>query len=163
MVIWDPSEIAFSFGHFAVRWYSLCWCIGLALGYVVVYKLYKQQRIPQEKFDPLFLYCFVGILAGARLGHCLLYEPAYFLSHPLEMFLPIRFLPDGGWKFVGYAGLASHGGTFGLMVALWLYVRKYKVNLLRVLDNIAIATPICACFIRSVSYTHLTLPTNSLV
>lgn len=148
MVIWDPSEIAFSFGHFAVRWYSLCWCVGLALGYVVVYKLYKQQRIPQEKFDPLFLYCFVGILAGARLGHCLLYEPAYFLSHPLEMFLPIRFLPDGGWKFVGYAGLASHGGTFGLMVALWLYVRKYKVNLLRVLDNIAIATPICACFIR---------------
>lgn len=148
MVIWDPSEIAFSLGHFAVRWYSLCWCIGLALGYVVVYKLYKQQQIPQEKFDPLFLYCFLGILAGARLGHCLLYEPAYFLSHPLEMILPIRFLPEGGWKFVGYAGLASHGGTFGLMLTLWLYVRKYKVNLLRVLDNIAIATPICACFIR---------------
>ena len=90
----------------------------------------------------------MGILAGARLGHCLLYEPGYFLSHPLEMVLPMHHLPDGSWKFTGYAGLASHGGTLGLMIALWLYVRRTKVNLMRVLDNIAIATPICACFIR---------------
>lgn len=148
MIIWDPSITAFSLGHFEVRWYSICWCIALALGYIVVYKLYKQQRIPQEKFDPLFLYCFIGILAGARLGHCLLYEPGYFLSHPLEMVLPMRQLPDGSWHFTGYAGLASHGGTLGLMIALWLYVHRTKVNLMRVLDNIAIATPICACFIR---------------
>lgn len=140
--------MALTLGTFGVRWYSLCWCIGLALGYVVVYKLYKQQRIPQEKFDPLFIYCFVGILAGARLGHCLFYEPGYFLAHPLEMILPVKFLPDGGWRYTGYAGLASHGGTLGLMIALWLYVRKYKVNIMRVLDNIAIATPVCACFIR---------------
>lgn len=148
MVIWNPSEIAFSLGPVAVRWYALCWCIGLLLGYVVVYKLYRQQQIPQEKFDPLFLYCFVGILLGARLGHCLLYEPGYFLSHPLEMLLPMRQMPDGSWKYTGYAGLASHGGTLGLMIALWLYVRKTKVNLMRVLDNIAVATPVCACFIR---------------
>ena len=148
MVIWNPSEIAFTLGPVAVRWYALCWCIGLLLGYVVVYKLYRQQQIPQEKFDPLFLYCFIGILAGARLGHCLLYEPGYFLSHPLEMILPMRHLPDGTWKYTGYAGLASHGGTLGLMIALWLYVRKTKVNLMRVLDNIAVATPVCACFIR---------------
>lgn len=140
--------MAFSVGPFAVRWYALCWAIGLALAYIVVYKLYKQQKIEQAKFDPLFLYCFVGIIAGARLGHCLLYEPAYFLSHPIEMFLPMRRLADGTWHYTGYAGLASHGGTLGLMIALWLYVRKYKVNVMRVLDNIAIATPICACFIR---------------
>ena len=148
MVIWDPSTIAFTLGPVDVRWYSLCWCIGLALGYIVVYKLYKQQHIPQEKFDPLFIYCFIGILAGARLGHCLFYEPSYFLTHPLEMVLPMHQLPDGMWKFTGYAGLASHGGTLGLMLALWLYVRRTKVNLMRVLDNIAVATPICACFIR---------------
>ena len=148
MIYWDPSIIAFSVGPIEVRWYSLCWCIGLALSYIVVYKLYKQQQIPQEKFDPLFLYCFVGILAGARLGHCLLYEPGYFLSHPLEMVLPIHRLADGSWKFTGYAGLASHGGTFGLMIALWLYVKRTQVNIMRVLDNIAVATPICACFIR---------------
>ena len=148
MIYWDPSIIAFSVGPIEVRWYSLCWCIGLALAYIVVYKLYKQQQIPQEKFDPLFLYCFVGILAGARLGHCLLYEPGYFLSHPLEMVLPIHHLADGSWKFTGYAGLASHGGTLGLMIALWLYVKRTQVNIMRVLDNIAVATPICACFIR---------------
>lgn len=148
MIIWDPSTTAFSIGAVDVRWYSLCWCIGLALSYVVVLKLYRQQQIPQEKFDPLFFYCFVGILVGARLGHCLLYEPGYFLAHPLEMVLPMRHMADGSWKFTGYAGLASHGGTLGLMIALWLYVRRYKVNILRVLDNIAIATPICACFIR---------------
>ena len=148
MIEWNPSIVAFSFGSFEVRWYSLCWCIGLALSYVVVYQLYKRQRIPQEKFDPLFLYCFIGNLLGARLGHCLLYEAPYFLSHPIEMLLPIRHLSDGSWKFTGYSGLASHGGTLGLMIALGLYVRKYKVNLMRVLDNIAIATPICACFIR---------------
>lgn len=148
MWTWNPSEVAFSLGAFGVRWYSLCWLIGLALSYIVVYKLYRRQGIPQEKFDPLFLYCFIGILIGARLGHCLLYDPGYFLSHPLEMILPLRRLPGGGWHFTGYAGLASHGGTLGLMIALWLYVRRYKVNLMRVLDNIAIATPICACFIR---------------
>ncbi len=146
--IWNPSVVAFSLGALQVRWYSLCWCIGLALAYVVVFKLYRKQQIPQEKFDPLFLYCFVGILVGARLGHCLLYEPGYFLAHPLEMVLPMHKMADGSWKFTGYAGLASHGGTLGLMIALWLYVRRTKVNILRVLDNIAIATPICACFIR---------------
>lgn len=148
MIVWDPSVVAFSLGGFEVRWYSLCWCLGLAAAYYIMYRLYRQQQIPQEKFDPLFLYCFIGILVGARLGHCLFYEASYFLSHPLEMVLPMRQLPDGTWKFTGYAGLASHGGTLGLIIALWLYVRKYRVNLMRVLDNIAIATPICACFIR---------------
>ena len=64
------------------------------------------------------------------------------------MFLPIRFLPDGDWKVTGYAGLASHGGTLGLMIALWLYVRKTKLSIWTVLDNIAIATGTTACFIR---------------
>lgn len=147
-ILWNPSVTAFSIGSYGVRWYGVCWCIALALAYIVVYRLYRDQKIPQEKFDPLFLYCFVGILVGSRLGHCLLYEPGYFLSHPLEMVLPLHKMPDGSWRFTGYAGLASHGGTLGLMLALWLYVRKTKVNIMRVLDDIAIATPIAACFIR---------------
>ena len=148
MIIWDPSPTAVSLGPLSIQWYSLCWCIGLALSYIVVYRLYKDQQIPQEKFDPLFIYCFVGILIGARLGHCLLYDPGYFLSHPVEMFLPVRQLADGSWKFTGYAGLASHGGTFGLILALIAYTRKYKMKVLHVLDNISIGTGICACFIR---------------
>ena len=145
-IIWNPS---LSFGPF--RWYSLCWLIGLALAYFVVKRLYKEQHIKDELFDPLFFYCFLGILIGARLGHCIFYQPDYFLTSGkgfVEMLLPIHFLADGGWKFTGYEGLASHGGTLGLMIALWLYVRKTKLSIWHVLDNIAIATGITACFIR---------------
>ena len=148
MIEWNPSVVAFQLGPLEVRWYGLCWCIGLALAYIVVYKLYRRQAIPADKFDPLFLYCFVSILAGARLGHCLFYEPGYYLSHPIEMILPIRKDPLGSWHYIGFAGLASHGGTIGLILALWLYVKRSKLNLMRVLDNIAIATPVTACAIR---------------
>ena len=132
---WNPSLEAFSIGPMSFRWYSLCWLIGLALAFFVVRKLYKEQKIKDELFDPLFIYCFIGILVGARLGHCLFYQPDYFL-------------PEGGWKMTGYAGLASHGGTAGLMLALWLYTKRTKLNIWRVLDNIAIATGTTACFIR---------------
>lgn len=146
-IVWNPDVQAF--GMF--RWYALCWMIGLILAYLVVQRLYKQQGIKDELFDPLFIYCFIGILLGARLGHCIFYQPDYFLTsgkHFIEMLVPIHFMPDGGWKYIGYEGLASHGGTIGLMIALWLYCRKTGVKMLTVLDNIAIATPITACFIR---------------
>ena len=146
-ILWNPPVEAFHIGNFSIRWYSLCWCLALLSGYFIVQKLYKQQKIKDELFEPLFFYCFLGILIGARLGHCLFYGPGYFLSHPLEMILPMRHTANG-WIFTGYEGLASHGGTLGLMIALWLYVRRTKINLMRVLDNIAIATPICAFFIR---------------
>ena len=150
-IVWDPSNVAFKAGPLAVHWYSLCWLIGLALAYVIVHRLYREQKVKDELFDPLFIYCFIGILAGARLGHCLFYQPDLFLSswkHFVEIFVPIDFLPGGGWRFTGYRGLASHGGTLGLMLALWLYVRRTKMNVWQVLDNIAIATPVTACFIR---------------
>ncbi len=147
-VLWNPSKDLLSIGSFTIHWYSFLWLIGLGLAYIIVFRLYHRQQIPMEKFEPLFFYCFVGILLGARLGHCLLYDPGYFLSHPIEMLLPVRQTIDGGWRCTGYAGLASHGGTAGLMLALWLYVRRTKVNIMRVLDNIAIATPITACCIR---------------
>ena len=116
-IIWDPSATAFKLGPLEFHWYSLCWLVGLALAYLCVQRLYKEQKVKPELFDPLFIYCFIGILAGARLGHCLFYQPDFFLSswkHFVEIFLPIDFLPDGGWRFTGYRGLASHGGTLGL-------------------------------------------------
>lgn len=150
-ILWNPDVEAFHLFGFSVRWYSLCWLIGLLLAYFIVQRLYKQQKIKDELFDPLFLYCFFGILIGARLGHCLFYQPEYYLTsvkHFIEMIVPIHFMAGGGWKFVGYEGLASHGGTIGLIVALYLYYRRTRLNLWQVLDNIAIATPITACFIR---------------
>ncbi len=146
---WDPNPELFNlFGHIPVRYYGLLWVIGIACSYFVVRYQYRDKKIGDDKFEPLFFYCFFGILIGARLGHYLFYQPEYYLHHFWEMILPIQFLPDGGWKWTGYAGLASHGGTLGLMTALWLYCRKMKMHYMDVLDMIAVATPICACFIR---------------
>ena len=150
-ITWNPNLEAFHIGWFSLRWYGLCWLLGFALAYFLVRQLYKEQKIKDELFDPLFFYCFIGILLGARLGHCIFYEPDYFLTSFkgfVEMFIPIRFLEDGDWKFVGYQGLASHGGTLGLIIALWLYVKRTKLSIWTVLDNIAIATGTTACFIR---------------
>ncbi len=146
-IMWDVDPIAFHIGSFGLHWYSVCWGIGLVLATMIVQRLYKSQKIDEKLFEPLFFYCFFGILIGARLGDCLFYHPEYYLAHPVEIFLPMKQV-NGEWKFTGFNGLASHGGTLGLMIALWLYVRKTKINIMRVLDNIAIATPITAAFIR---------------
>ncbi len=162
---WNPDVVALDLGFFAIRWYSLCWGIGLISVYLLMHRLYKEQNISEEQFEPMFMYCFLGILIGARLGHCLFYEPQYFTQHITEMLLPIRetanpdlwsswllWLPTGNadthWAMTGYEGLASHGGTLGLMLAIFLYARNQKLNIMRVLDNVAIVTPICACAIR---------------
>ena len=171
-ILWNPS---LTFGPF--RWYSLCWLIGLALAYFIVRHLFYEQGIAtrtvkkngkkeeENIFDPLFIYCFLGILIGARLGHCLFYQPDYFLTsgkHIVEMLLPIHFvdgntqyasnwlfkMTNGATAFTGYEGLASHGGTLGLIIALILYVKYSKLGIWTVLDNIAIATGTTACFIR---------------
>lgn len=147
-VNWDPNPEFFNLFGISVRYYGLLWAVGIFLAYIVVRYQYRDKKIEEKKFDPLFFYCFFGILIGSRLGHCLFYEFDYYMANPLEMILPIKFLPGGGWKFTGYAGLASHGGTLGLIIALWLYCRKVKMNYMDVVDMIAVATPITACFIR---------------
>ena len=157
-IVWNPDLEAFHLGPISVRWYGLMWLIGFALAYFLVQRLYKEQKIKDELFDPLFIYCFFGILIGARLGHCIFYQPEDFLTSwkgIVEMIFPILIGNDGSWLgqtfgfyIIGYAGLASHGGTLGLMIALWLYVKKTKLSIWTVLDNIAIATGSMACCIR---------------
>lgn len=150
-VVWNPKlELFRLFGRLPVRYYSLMWCIGLVAAYFLVRKFFKDRKISDDTFEPLFVYCFLGILIGARLGHCIFYQPDYYLSsfeHIIEMLLPIAFTPNGV-KMVGYAGLASHGGTIGIFIAIYLYCRKYKVKLLEVVDMICVATPFTAGCIR---------------
>lgn len=146
-IVWDPSISPFSILGFEVRYYALCWMIGLLAAYFVVNKVYKNGGIKEELFDPLFFYCFFGILIGARLGHCLFYEPEYYLSHPLEMILPIKEI-NGSWKFIGYSGLASHGGVIGVVTGLLLYIRKTKLPFMWVLDSLGIAAPIFSAMVR---------------
>lgn len=148
---WQPSSEIFTIGAFGIRWYSLLWSIGLLLAYIIEQHLYKQQNIAAQKFEPLFIYCFLGVLVGARLGHCIFYQPSYYLTNwkgLIEMVLPIQQNYNGEWGYVGYEGLASHGGAIGLIVALIFYWKRTKLKLLTILDNIAIAVPITACCIR---------------
>ena len=147
-ILWNPPV---KLG--VIRYYSLLWIVGLVAAYFIVRRLYRKQKIDDYFFDPLFLYCFLGILVGCRVGHCLIYEADYyFSSFPrfVEMLLPVRFTGPGfaGCKLVGYQGLASHGGTFGLIAALVIYCIKYKFPAWTLLDNIAIATPTTCCAIR---------------
>ena len=150
-VVWNPdTQLCRLFG-LPIRYYSLMWVIGLVAAYLIVKKLYKDRGIKEETFEPLFLYCFLGILIGARLGHCIFYEPEYYLTsgkHFIEMLLPIRFMPQGGVKLVGYSGLASHGGTIGIIIGMVLYCRKYKIKVLECIDMVCVATPLTSACIR---------------
>ena len=146
---WNPDPELFNlFGSFPIRYYGLLWGIGIVLSCIIVQRQYRDRKISEDKFTPLFFYCVIGITLGARLGHCIFYDWSYYQNHLIEMILPIRQFPGEGWKWIGYKGLASHGGTLGLIIALWLYCRKTKMHYMDVLDMIAVATPICACCLR---------------
>ena len=146
---WNPDPELFNlFGSFPIRYYGLLWGIGIVLACIIVQREYRDRKISEDKFTPLFFYCVIGITLGARLGHCIFYDWGYYQNHLIEMILPIKQFPNEGWKWIGYQGLASHGGTLGLIIALGLYCRRTKMHYMDVLDMIAVATPICACFIR---------------
>jgi phosphatidylglycerol---prolipoprotein diacylglyceryl transferase len=145
---WNPDlEIINIFG-ISVRYYGLLFVSGLILCIFILGWIYKRENLPSEHLERLSIYCMIGILAGARLGHCLFYEPSYYLSHPLEMILPISFLPGGGIKFSGYQGLASHGGVLGLLIAIYIYSRKTRHSMLDALDLIAVVAGLSFGFIR---------------
>lgn len=147
---WTPDVNLLTLGSFAIRWYSALWCIGLMSAYWIVHKLYQKQGIDEETFEPLFFYCFIGVLAGARLGHCIFYEPQYYLTSMkgfIEMLLPMHFSDDmTDWHFTGYEGLASHGGTIGLFLGMWAYAKKVGMRMWTVIDTVAISVPlVCFC------------------
>ena len=150
-IAWQPNEYLVRFGSMGIRWYGMCWLVGFAVAYFLMRWLFKRHKIPVEKFEPMFMYVFLGAFIGARLGHCFFYEPEDFFDswqHFVEIFLPIKFLAGGGWKFVGYQGLASHGGVLGLLIALYLYIKRTKLNVWVVLDFMGICSTITSVFIR---------------
>ena len=142
----DP-EIANILG-FSWRYYGTLFVTGILLCIAVLKWIFKRENIALENLDTLTIYGVFGIFAGARLGHCLFYEPAYYFTHPLEMLLPIQATADGGFQFTGYLGLASHGGALGLILALVFYSRKTGQSLLATIDLIAVVAALGATFIR---------------
>lgn len=145
---WGPDpEIVNVFG-ISIRYYGVLFVGGLILCVWILGSIFKKENIPSQNLEKLSIYGMIGILAGARLGHCLFYEPSYYLSHPLEMILPVTFPADGGIKFTGYQGLASHGGALGILIALYFYSRKTRHSMIDTIDLIAVVTPLECAFIR---------------
>ncbi|MDY8134999.1 prolipoprotein diacylglyceryl transferase [Aquimarina sp. 2201CG5-10] len=145
---WDiDPEIFILFGTFPIKYYGILFVTGLLLSYEVVKRVYKSENIPVEDLEKLSTYLFIGIFVGARVGHCLFYDFAYFSKHPLEILLPFQVI-DGNWHFTGYAGLASHGGAIGILIAIILYIKKTKTSFLWIMDKISIGIPIGCAFIR---------------
>jgi len=142
----DP-EIFWITDSLPLRYYGLFWVLGLMLAYLIVHHIYKKEGVPVEQLEKLSGYIFLGAILGARLGHCLFYEYDYYSNHLLEMFLPIKEI-NGSYEFIGFQGLASHGGTIAIFIAIFYFSKKTKTNLLWILDRIAIAAPVTSAFIR---------------
>ena len=147
-IVWAPEPEIFSVGNFTLLWYGVLFAMGLVLAGWYVWNRFKEFGIEQRHFENLIIWAFFGIFLGARLGHCLFYEPEYFLSRPIEMFLPVAVDEMGNYYFNGYHGLASHGAVTGLMLALLLFKWRSGLAILPVMDCMAIATALAGAFIR---------------
>ena len=147
-IVWSPNPVIFSVGSFTLLWYGVLFATGLVLSGRYVWGRFKEFGIEQRVFENLIIWSFFGIFLGARLGHCLFYEADYFLSHPIEMFLPVGVDEMGNYYFSGYHGLASHGAVMGLMLALMLFRWRSKLAILPIMDWMAIATALAGAFIR---------------
>lgn len=111
-ITWDVNPEAFSLFGREIRWYGILWAAGVLCTTMVVQRMYKSEKLPEKWFDSLFLYVLTGLIIGARLGHCLFYEPMEYLSNPVSL---IEI-----WK----GGLASHGGAIGMVIGVCLYSLK---------------------------------------
>jgi len=136
IIPWDVNPEIFRIGSFAVRWYGLLFASSFLFGYIIMKRIFNNENLGVAVLDRLTIYMAVGVIAGARLGHCFFYEPGYYLSHPLEILM------------IWHGGLASHGAAIGILVALWLFIRKERKEYTWVLDRIAIVVALSGFFIR---------------
>ena len=135
-IVWDINPIIASWGELSLRYYNLLWALGLLLGYWLLLRFARAEGTPVRVMDRVALYASVGVILGARLGHCLFYDPLYYLANPLEV-LEV-------WK----GGLASHGGAIGVLIGIFLACRKERIPMLWVLDRLVIPIALIAAMIR---------------
>ena len=133
----DPTAFTIPGIDWEVRWYGLAFALGFMLGLWMVSKIWKHEKIDNNWLDQLFIYVFVGTVVGARLGHCLFYNPGHYLANPIDI-LKI-------WE----GGLASHGGTLGILIAIYIYSKKVtRKNMLWTLDRLVVPVGFVAALIR---------------
>lgn len=142
-VHWHVDPVLFHIGSFGLRWYSLLFVAGFILGWFIFRWFFRRERISEDLLDSLLYTLLIGTIVGARLGHCIFYQPEYYFGS-LQGFLEI-FMP---WK----GGLASHGGTIVLFFAmLWYahhYGRKNNFDFVWLMDHLCIAVAFAGAFIR---------------
>jgi prolipoprotein diacylglyceryl transferase len=134
--VWSADPIALSFGPFHIFWYGILFAAAILSGLEFMKWAFKLENKDESLIEPLFIYAVVGIVIGARLGHCLFYDPEFYLSHPMKIFAV--------WE----GGLASHGGGLGVILGLYLGAKRYKVDFLWLVDRLAIPTALFGFFVR---------------
>ncbi len=136
VIPWDVNPEIFRIGSFAVRWYGLFFASAFLFGYIIMQRIFRNENLGDAVLDRLTIYMAVGVIVGARLGHCLFYEPGYYFSHPLEILM------------IWHGGLASHGAAIGILTAIWFFVRNEKKDYTWAIDRIAIVVALSGFFIR---------------
>ena len=139
---WNVSPVLLPLGPIALRWYSLCFLATFVIGFYIMRDVFRSEGKSEEDLNSLVNYMVLGTLIGARLGHCLFYDPGFYLSNPLEI---VKFWH--GTSF-GISGLSSHGGALGIFSALYIYTRKREIPYIWILDRIVIPTALGGLFIR---------------
>lgn len=136
-IVWDFNPVFVTIGSFEIRYYSLMWAAALLVGAWIFSYFCKKEGRPQSLSDSAFLYIALGTMIGARVGHCLFYEPEYYLLKPWAIITEIR-----------NGGLASHGATIGIIVSIWLCSRKNRVPVMWMTDRLGVIAPISGALIR---------------
>ncbi len=148
-ILWEPSATLFKIGSFGIHYYSLMFVIAFSLGFNIMKKMYEKEKVSVETLESMLFYIVIATLLGARLGHVFFYDWAYYQDHLMEILLPIASKPGGGFAFVGFRGLASHGAAIGILLGIILYQRNnpYK-PLAWILDRLIIPTTLGGAFVR---------------
>ena len=143
VVHWHVDPAILHIGNFELRWYSLLFVSGFILGWFIFSWFFDREKLDKKLLDPLLYTLLICTIVGARLGHCLFYQPDYYLGNWAgfwEIFMP--------WK----GGLASHGGTIALILGMWWfaahYGKKHDFDFVWLLDHLAITVAFAGAFIR---------------
>lgn len=152
-ITWNVDPVALTLGPLSVRWYGILWALGIWLAYWIQIKLYKHEHLPDDWTDKLFMYMVIGVIVGARLGHCLFYEwhllpePVKFLGITFKYGNPYLAKP---WQllYIWQGGLASHGGAIGLLTAGYFLNKQFKKGFIWIFDRLVIGVCVCGACIR---------------
>lgn len=156
-IVWEWNPEIVNIGGFSIRWYSLMFVIAFILGLHLMKKIYIEDKIPVEKLDPLFMYTFISMLIGMRLGEVFFYSWSDYQNNLWEIILPFRrqegaemlFGLIEGWKFTGISGFASHGAAIAIPIAMYFYAKKHlQKPWLFILDRLGIMVALAGFFIR---------------